>query len=94
VLKHDVHLETSSAFDIPLILSLYKEKKIDKDVYIICNGYKRPQYIQYISELINNGFVNVVPILDNMNELPLYDKKTFIDHRIDNLLNKLSPIVL
>ena len=30
VLKHDVHLETSSAFDIPIIRSLYREKKIDK----------------------------------------------------------------
>ena len=75
VLKHDVHLETSSAFDIPIIRSLYQEKKIDKNIYIVCNGYKRPQYIQYISELINDGFENVIPVLDNMNELPLYEKK-------------------
>src|SRR5436190_8532758 len=41
VLKHDVHLETSSAFDIDLIKSLYAEKRIDKDIYIIRNGYKQ-----------------------------------------------------
>ncbi len=31
VLKNDVHLETSSAFDIPIIKSLYKSGKISKD---------------------------------------------------------------
>jgi arginine decarboxylase len=75
VLKNDVHLETSSAFDIPIIRSLHKEGKVSKDTYIICNGYKRPQYVQYISDLINDGFTNVIPVLDNMHELPRYDKK-------------------
>src|SRR4029078_622374 len=73
-LKHDIHLETSSAFDIPIIRSLYNEKKIDKKVFIICNGYKRPQYVEYIAGLINDGFENVIPVLDSINELPLYDK--------------------
>jgi arginine decarboxylase len=62
--NEDVHLETSSAFDIPIIKDLYKEGKITKENYIICNGFKRPVYKQYVSELINSGFVNVIPILD------------------------------
>src|SRR4029078_12650293 len=74
-LKHDIHLETSSAFDIPIIKSLYAEKRIDKNTFIICNGYKRPQYIDYIADLINSGFENVIPVLDSMNELPLYEGK-------------------
>ena len=74
-LKNDIHLETSSAFDIPIIRHLHSEGKVNKDTYIICNGYKRPAYVQYISELINDGFKNVVPILDNKNELPLYEKQ-------------------
>lgn len=74
-LKHDIHLETSSAFDIPLIRSLYAEKKINKSIFIICNGYKRPQYIQNIVDLINDGFENVIPVLDSINELPHYEKK-------------------
>ena len=74
-LKHDIHLETSSAYDIPIIKSLLAEKKIDKQIYIICNGFKRPQYIDNIASLINDGFENVIPILDNKNELAAYDKK-------------------
>ena len=74
-LKHDIHLETSSAFDIPLIRSLYQDKLIDKERVIICNGYKRPQYIDNIAGLINDGFENVIPVLDSMNELNAYDKK-------------------
>jgi len=73
-LKNDIHLETSSAFDIPIIRSLFKDGKISKDVFIVCNGYKRPQYVQNISDLINDGFTNVIPVLDNMNELQHYEK--------------------
>ena len=76
VLKNDVHLETSSAFDIPIIKSLYKSGKIKKDTFIVCNGYKRPAYTEYISDLVNSGFTNVIPVLDNMNELDYY-KKSF-----------------
>lgn len=73
-LKNDIHLETSSAFDIPIIEKLYELGKIDTDVHIICNGFKKPLYTQYISELINSGFHNTIPILDNKNELDFYEK--------------------
>lgn len=75
VLKHGVHLETSSAFDIPIICNLFHRGKIDKNHFIICNGFKRSEYIDNICGLLNDGFVNVIPVLDNMNELPLYEKK-------------------
>jgi arginine decarboxylase len=74
-LKHDIHLETSSAFDINLIRSLHQAKKIDTEKVIICNGYKRPQYIENIIGLINDGFSNVIPVLDNMHELDKLEKK-------------------
>ena len=73
-LKNNIHLETSSAFDIPIIKNLYQNQKINKDTFIICNGYKRPTYTQYIAELINDGFKNVIPVLDNKNELLAYEK--------------------
>ncbi len=75
VLKNDCHLETSSAFDIPIIRAMQTSGKIDKETYIICNGFKMPAYTQYISEMINDGFTNVIPILDNMDELENYDKR-------------------
>jgi arginine decarboxylase len=75
-LKNDIHIETSSAFDMEIVKELNKRGSIKKDTYIICNGYKRPLYTQYISELINDGFTNLMPILDNLKELDAYDKLT------------------
>ena len=73
-LKNDIHIETSSAFDIPIIERLYEIGKINTDINIICNGFKKPLYCQYISELINGGFHNTIPILDNKRELDFYEK--------------------
>src|SRR5574344_1986372 len=64
-LKNDINLETSSAFDINLIRELYNMKLINKDGFIVSNGFKREQYIENIVELYNEGFHNIVPILDN-----------------------------
>ena len=73
-LKNDIHLETSSAFDITIIKKLYMDGMIDKSIYILCNGFKRENYIEGIVDLWKDGFVNVIPILDNIQELPLYEK--------------------
>ncbi|MCX8080869.1 MAG: arginine decarboxylase [Bacteroidia bacterium] len=73
VLKNQVHIETSSAFDIQIIKELYSRGLLNKDTYIICNGYKRQLYKQYITELINEGF-NVIPVLDSLNEIDYYQK--------------------
>ena len=75
VLKNDVNLETSSAFDINIIQELLLLDKIKKDKFIICNGFKRPQYVENIVELIHTGFENVIPILDNKEELNLLDEQ-------------------
>ena len=71
-LKNEVHIETSSAFDIPIIEDLYERGLFKKDQYIICNGFKRPQYIENILNLVNNGFINTIPVLDNLFELDKY----------------------
>lgn len=74
VLKNEVNLETSSAFDINLIQELYTQGLIDKDIYIICNGYKRQQYIENIAGMIDDGFHNMVPVIDNKEEFDLLDE--------------------
>lgn len=68
-LKHKVNLETSSAFDIDLILNLYKERKLDKNRIIVNNGYKTEEYLQKIVALHNMGFKNVLVVLDSKLEL-------------------------
>jgi len=72
VLKNDSHIETSSAFDINIVESLYKEGYLDKERYIICNGFKREQYLQNIARLVKNGFKNVIPVIDNIEEVDFY----------------------
>ncbi|MBI9038088.1 MAG: arginine decarboxylase [Bacteroidales bacterium] len=68
-LKYKVNLETSSSFDIDLILNLYKEKKIDKKRIILHNGYKTDDYISKIFQLQQSGFENSIIILDSISEL-------------------------
>ena len=73
VLKNEVHIETSSAFDIQIIKEQYKKKSITKDTFIICNGYKKLSYRQSITELANEGF-NIIPVLDHKDEIEHYKK--------------------
>ncbi len=70
-LKNDIHLETSSAFDIKIIEHLKSTGKIKSNTYIICNGFKRKEYITNIASLINSGHKNCIPIIDNYEELAL-----------------------
>ncbi|MBQ1409429.1 MAG: arginine decarboxylase [Bacteroidales bacterium] len=73
-LKNDINLETSSAFDINLIQELHSQGLIDKEKVIVCNGFKKEQYIENIVNLFGEGFHNVIPILDNKNEFKLLDR--------------------
>ncbi len=70
-LKNDIHIETSSAFDINIVEHLKRAGKITKDTFVICNGFKRDQYIQNIAGLINAGHRNCIPIIDNYEEINL-----------------------
>ena len=72
VLKNNTQIETSSAYDIDILKKMYADKMIDKNLTIICNGFKLPRYTKGISELINNGFQNCIPVLDSKEELPIY----------------------
>ncbi|RSK41921.1 arginine decarboxylase [Mangrovimonas spongiae] len=70
-LKNDIHIETSSAFDIDIVENLKQQGKITDDTYVICNGFKRAQYITNIARLINEGHKNCIPIIDNYEEIDL-----------------------
>lgn len=70
-LSNDIHIETSSAYDINIVENLKEEGKITKDTFVICNGFKREEYIENIARLINSGHENCIPIIDNYEELAL-----------------------
>lgn len=75
-LKNDIHIETSSAFDIEIVKKLKSEGKINDGTFVLCNGFKRDQYIDNIAELINSGNYNCIPIIDNYEEIHLLLQKT------------------
>lgn len=71
VLNNNIHIETSSAIDIDIVDSLKNSGKINNQTFVLCNGFKREQYISNIGRLINNGHKNCIPIVDNYEELNL-----------------------
>ncbi|MFA5619741.1 MAG: arginine decarboxylase [Weeksellaceae bacterium] len=70
-LKNDIHIETSSAYDINIVENLIDEGLMKDNQYVICNGFKRDQYINNIARLINKGHKKILPVLDNYEELQL-----------------------
>ena len=74
VLSNGAHIETSSAYDIPIVRNMHKAGKLSKEHYVICNGFKRPLYLKEVTSLLNEGYKNCVPILDNLNELKYYEE--------------------
>lgn len=68
-LKSGVHLETSSSYDINIIQRLIEKGLIDKEKFILCNGYKDDRYIKSIAGLIDKGYENTIVIFDNDEEL-------------------------
>jgi len=81
-LKNDIHIETSSAFDIDIVNSLKERGKITKDTFIICNGFKRDQYVTNIANLVNNGHQNCIPVIDNYEEIDLLTRAIDKDFKI------------
>jgi len=68
-LKHNVDIETSSSFDIDLILSLFAEGKINKSQVIVHNGHKTDDYLRKILLLQEKGFEHSIVVLDSAVEL-------------------------
>ena len=69
VLKNDVHIETSSAFDIDIVKNVLNAGKLKEGSYVICNGFKPPKYIQNIADLIEDKRLNIIPVVDNTAEI-------------------------
>ncbi|WBU88250.1 arginine decarboxylase [Cellulophaga omnivescoria] len=81
-LNNNIHIETSSAFDINIVEHLKLEGKIKDDTYVICNGFKRDQYITNIARLINEGHRNCIPIIDNYEEIDLLSNEINDDFKV------------
>jgi arginine decarboxylase len=81
-LKQKVNLETSSSFDIDLILNLYRSNKLDNRRIIVHNGYKTDEYLRKILMLQGEGFENSIIILDSTKELDRINRMVKTGRRI------------
>jgi len=81
-LKNDIHIETSSAFDIDIVNSLKAQGKIKEDSYVVCNGFKRDKYVSNIANLINGGHENCIPVIDNYEEIALLSKEIKKEYKV------------
>ncbi|SZD72580.1 Biosynthetic arginine decarboxylase [Candidatus Ornithobacterium hominis] len=70
-LKNDIHIETSSAVDINIVEKLLESGRLTSDNWVICNGFKRDQYVENIARLMNSGHRRCLPIIDNYEEVSL-----------------------
>ena len=68
-LMQNVHLETSSSFDIDLIFKLLDEGELTKNTIIVHNGYKTEEYLGKIIKLHQVGFKNSILVLDSKPEV-------------------------
>jgi len=74
-LKENIHIETSSSYDIDLIRQLHTEGKINKSIILVHNGYKTESYLDKIIALNKDGFKNSVLVLDSTSEFTRLKKK-------------------
>jgi arginine decarboxylase len=72
-LKNDISIETSSAYDLDIVEYLYESGKLNKDRYIVCNGYKPDAYLHRIADLINRGY-KILPVIDNYKEVDVLNE--------------------
>ena len=62
-------METSSSYDIDLILKLYEHGALNKDATILHNGIKTDEYLKKIRLLQHQDFKSTITILDSVQEL-------------------------
>ena len=71
-LNHVDMLETSSAYDIDIILRLVSLGYIKKGYRVLCNGFKNEKYISTLKQLLDKG-IDVVPIIENEQEFEMLE---------------------
>lgn len=68
-LEAGVHYETSAAADVEIAHYLWRQGILPPDRFIFCNGSKEPNYLAAIRAVRLDGCTNIVPIIDDLEEL-------------------------
>src|SRR5690606_27712502 len=70
-LKNELQLETASACDMPIVDSLERAGTVTNDIAVICNGFNPYEYKPFIIDMIQEGYTNIIPVLDSKVEFNL-----------------------
>ena len=65
--KNSDMIETSSYADLKIVERIIKNKIVERNKIILCNGVKEKEYIDLIISLINKNF-RIVNVIDNLDE--------------------------
>lgn len=63
------HYETSAATDVEIARYLWEHHILPADRLVCCNGSKEPMYLDAIRGLRYDGCTNVIPVIDDLEEL-------------------------
>lgn len=72
VLSAGAAYECSSAFDVDIVRNAAAQGWLDRDRPILANGFKIPRYANALIRLKSEGFQNVLPIFDDLEELDVF----------------------
>ncbi|MEN9934838.1 MAG: hypothetical protein RLZZ387_1417 [Chloroflexota bacterium] len=71
-LQAGAHYETSATFDVVIAHQLWRQGVLASDRYMFCNGSKDAAYVDAIVRLREAGYEQIVPVLDDLDELEAY----------------------
>jgi arginine decarboxylase len=72
VLQAGAAYECSSAFDVDVVRHAAANGWLDRSRPILANGFKIPRYANTLLRLRADGFENIMPIFDDLEELELF----------------------
>jgi len=71
-LQSGAHYETSATFDVVIAHQLWRQGVLPSERMLFCNGSKDAAYVDAIVRMRAAGFANIVPVLDDLDELNAY----------------------
>lgn len=71
-LQSGAHYETSATFDVVIAHQLWRQGVLPAERMMFCNGSKDAAYVDAIVRMREAGFGNIVPVLDDLDELEAY----------------------
>ncbi len=76
-LQAGAHYETSSPMDLQMARLHWKAGNLPSDRMILTNGFKTPAYVQNILQMRREGFKNIIPIIESVQEIAPFANSHF-----------------